>query len=174
MICLERGARVIEWYQLQDGVWFAQVPKPTDVEYNFGIVYTDLTPKPAYIAYGVMTEQLAGLRYLRREDLHDPELYAFAFGNDEQARVHVLWSYKEKHELDKTWAEVKTSPREPAMPWENRWKRPVQVRLPSAEPVTVTDIMGNTETVQPRRGMVRLSLTGSPVFVRGLLSTPWP
>jgi hypothetical protein len=54
------------------------------------------------------------------------------------------------------------------MPWENRWRAPVTVRLPAAGPVTVTDIMGNSTTVRPAQGTVALSLTGSPVFVRGL------
>jgi hypothetical protein len=172
MVCLEWGAQVVEWYQLQDGVWYAPTQKPTDVEHNFGILYSDLSPKPAYIAYGVMTSQLAGLEFLGRRDLGDPELYAYAFGRGGQPVVHVTWSYREKHELDGSWAEIAERTRRPAMPWENRWLHPARVTLPATQKVTVVDIMGNSTDVAMDGDSAGLALSGSPIFVTGLAELP--
>jgi hypothetical protein len=113
-----------------------------------------------------MAEQLAGLRYLGRGDLGGPDLWACAFGRG-KPQAWVLWSYREKNELDAAWGDLKDGSRRPGMPWQNRWHQPVPVRVPAQGPVTVTDIMGNSTTLQPKGGMVTLDLTGSPVFVRG-------
>ena len=164
------GVKVIEWYQFQDGVWFAQRPRPDDIEYNFGLVYTDLTPKPAYIAYGVMTEQLEGARCRGRLDLGADDLYGVRFERDDGA-VDVLWSYREKHETDIPWwppEQYKDDSRRPGEPWEERWKQAAPAALAADGPVAVTDLMGNTRTLAAQEGRVELALTGSPVYVRGL------
>ena len=168
------GVRVNEWYQFQDGVWFAQRPNPDDIEYNFGIVYTDLTPKPAYVAYGTMTQQLEGARYVGRLDLGADDLYAARFERKGET-VDVLWSYREKHETDLPWwppENYKDASRKPAEPWVERWREPVEVTLPALRTVTVTDIMGNSRDVDPTDGRVVLGLTGSPIYVRGVGEMP--
>ncbi|MCE5217800.1 hypothetical protein LLH03_12320 [bacterium] len=171
---LALGVRVIEWYTFQDGTWFSQRPRPDDIEHNFGIVYTDLTPKPAYVAYGVMTEQLEGATCQGRLDLGAEDLYGVRFDRAGQP-VDVLWSYREKHETDVAgWPPEKYADvaRVASEPWVERWKAPVTVTLPAAGRVTVTDVMGRTRTLQPEGGQVTLSLTGSPVYVTGLGQVP--
>ncbi|MEI6502607.1 MAG: hypothetical protein WCP21_16480, partial [Armatimonadota bacterium] len=129
---LALGVKVVEWYQFQDGVWFAQRPLPSDTEYNYGIVYTDLTPKPAYLAYGAMTEQLEGAVYQGRLELGAPDLYGVRFLKGGQP-IDVLWSYREKHETDLPWWPVEKyakDARQPGEPWRARWKAPVAVTLP--------------------------------------------
>lgn len=167
ILSLLMGVRVVEWYQLQDGTWFSQIPNPRDIEYNFGIIYSDLSPKPAYIAYGVMTEQLEGARCVGRLDLGADDLYDVRFEKDGRW-VDVLWSYRERHEVDLAWwppEEFKDKSRLPGMPWENRWHRAVAVKLSATSPVIVTDIMGNSRTLKPHNGFVTLQLSGSPLFV---------
>ncbi len=171
---LALGVKVVAWYQFQDGVWFAQCPKPDDEEYNFGVVYTDLTPKPAYVAFGAMTEQLEGARCLGRLSLGREDLYGVRFQRDGRA-VDVLWSYAEKHETDLPWwppEAYKDKSRRPAEPWVERWRAPVDVTLPADGPVTVTDLMGNSRRLEPNQGKVTLALTGSPVYVTGLGEVP--
>jgi len=175
------GVQVTEWYQFQDGVWYAQRPDPSDVEFNFGVVYTDLSPKPAYLAYGAMTEQLEGATCQGRLDLGADDLYRVRFVRDRQP-VDVLWSYREKHETDLPWwppENYQDKTRYPGEPWVERWKAPVTVTLPAGGTVTVIDLMGNARTAQPQAGKVELRLTGSPVYVRGLGDIPrlprlWP
>lgn len=164
------GVKLVAWYQFQDGVWFAQRPNPDDMEYNYGMVYTDLTPKPAYVAYGAMTEQLEGAVYQGRIDLGAPDLYGVRFLKDGQP-LDVLWSYREKHETDLPWwpeEKYLKDSRKPGEPWQERWHAPVQVSLPAAEGATVTDLMGNTQPATVLDGKVSLALSGSPVYVRGL------
>ena len=170
--CLSQalGVRVVEWYQLQDGTWFSTAPNPADNEFSYGMVYTDLAPKPQAIAYGVMTGILEGRRCLGRLRLDAEDLYGIRFATGAE-RVDVLWSYREKNECDLGWWPVekfKDDHRLPGEPWVERWKKPVTVSLPAQTAVTVTDIMGNTRTLQPREGKVQLTLTGSPIYVRGL------
>ncbi len=174
LVSLALGIPRIEWYQLQDGVWFAQRPNPADTEYNYGLVYTDLTPKPGYLAYAAMTEQLEGNDYQGRLELGTDDLYGLRFRRG-SGRVDVLWSYREKHETDLDWwppEKFQHSSRQPGEPWKNRWHSPISVRLPASSPVTVTDIMGNSQTLTPHTGFVTLPLTGSPVYVQGLGTIP--
>jgi hypothetical protein len=167
---LALGVKVVEWYQFQDGVWFGQRPEPADPEYSYGVVYTDLAPKPAYVAFGAMTEQLEGARCLGRLDLGAPDLYGIRFQRDGQA-LDVLWSYREKHETDIPWwppEKYAQDSRRPGEPWVERWRAPVTLELAAAGPVTVTDSMGNAELRPAEGGKVRLALSGSPVYVQGL------
>ena len=174
LVSLALGVKVVEWYQLQDGVWFAQRPNPADMEYNYGLLYTDLTPKPGYIAYGTLTEQLEGAHCLGRLRLGADDLYGLQFRRGTDA-VEVLWSYREKHETDLDWwppEQYKDKSRRPGEPWVNRWQSPVLVKLPATGRVIVTDIMGNSHTIWPTAGVVSLPLTGSPIYVHGLSSRP--
>lgn len=164
------GVQVIEWYQFQDGVWFARRPNPQDVEYNFGIVYSDLTPKPAYLAYATMTEELEGATCQGRLDLGADDLYGVRFLRRGEP-VDVFWSYRERHETDLPWWPPElyaTNSRKPGEPWVERWLAPVTVYLPASNRVRVTDLMGNEHKVSPVGGKVTLKLTGSPIYVRGL------
>ncbi len=176
------GVERIAWYQFQDGVWFARRPDPEDLEYNFGILYTDLSPKPAYVAYGAMTERLEGARCEGRLDLGAEDLYGFRFRRGE-AVTDVLWSYRERHETDLPWwppDKYAACSRRPAEPWVERWQSGASVNLPAAGPtVTVIDLMGNPRTHEAAGGTVTLRLTGSPVYVQGLGPVPllgkvWP
>jgi hypothetical protein len=184
-VALALGVRVVEWYQFQDGTWYSAAPQPDDIEHNFGMLYTDLTPKPQYVAFGAMTEQLEGATCLGRLDLGADDLYGLRFRRADDRIVDVLWSYREKNECDLPWwppENYKGKHRLPAEPWEERWKAPVSIDLPMAgRDVQVTDIMGNTQTqtLTAPAGRTTLALTGSPVFIRGLGQIPvrsslWP
>lgn len=168
------GVKVTEWYQLQDGVWFAQRQYPADGEYNYGMLYVDLTPKPQYVAFGTMTEQLEGAAYVGRLDLGADDLYGVRFQRDGET-VDVMWSYREKHETDLGWWPPELfadDSRRPGEPWHERWLMPVAVKLPASGSVEVTDLMGNRRSLQAQEGAVTLELTGSPVYVRGLAAAP--
>ncbi|MCX7599246.1 MAG: hypothetical protein N2512_10345, partial [Armatimonadetes bacterium] len=174
-LLLALGTRVVEWYQFRDGTWFSAAPRPDDVEYNFGIVYADFNPKPQNVAYGGMTEQLEGAACIGRLDLGADDLYGVRFRHGEGEFVDVLWSYRERHECDLAWwppEQFAGKHRMPSEPWVERWKAPVEVSLPASGGVTVTDLMGNSRRLQPIRGQVRLRLTGSPIYVRGLGALP--
>ncbi len=174
VLSLALGVRVVEWYQLQDGVWFAQRPNPTDSEYSYGIVGTDLSPKPGYLAYGAMTEMLEGARPIGRLALGATDLYGVRFRRGERT-VDVLWSYREKHETDLGWwpaEKYRGRGRRPGEPWQGRWIEGVRLFLPARATVRVTDLMGNTTEHQASGGRIPVHLTGSPIYVEGLGDIP--
>jgi len=117
-----------------------------------------------------MTEQLEGATCLGRLDLGADDLYGVRFNHGGET-VDVLWSYREKHETDLPWwppENYAKDSRRPAEPWVERWQAPVEVTLPAAGTLTITDLMGNRRPLQPQDGKVTLALTGSPVYVRGI------
>jgi hypothetical protein len=170
------GIPVVEWYQFQDGTWYAARPRPDDWEYSYGIVYSDLTPKPAYVAYAAMTEELEGAAYIGRLDLGAEDLYGVRFRHRDGHHVDLLWSYREKHETDVPWwppENVADVSRRPGEPWEERWQASVAVVLPAVgAAVEVRDVMGNVRQVEAADDRVSLGLTGSPVYVTGLGDVP--
>lgn len=173
-VSLALGVRLIEWYQLQDGVWFATVPNPEDTEYSYGMVYTDLTPKPQLVAYGVMTAELEGARCMGRLDLGADDLYGVRFCKGETT-VDVLWSYREKDECDCDWwppEKFRNQHRRPGEPWQPRWRQPVSISLPAVGEVVVTDVLGRSQRMRGQGAAVHLSLSGSPLYVQGLATIP--
>ena len=163
------GIRHQAYYTITDGDWYDQEEVASDIYKNYGLLYVDLTPKPAYVAYAAMTEQLEGATYLGRLDLGADDLYGVRFSTA-AGNVDVLWSYREKNELDL----VPAINRIPGEPWVPRWLSPVSVTLPVSGGVTVADVMGNSVVLDPLSGSrVSLSLTGSPIYVRGLGPVPF-
>lgn len=160
VLMLGAGCRLIEWYTLQDGRAIEACPDPKVEQSNFGMLYTDLAPKPSYLAYGVMTDQLDGLKVTGRYNLGDHELYAIGFGKTDQPELFVLWSYKEKDERDRG------QPRKALMPWIDRYQNPVTVKLKTKGIASITDIMGRTSL--QKNTIAQIKLTGSPLYIRNI------
>jgi hypothetical protein len=68
-----------------------------NVEHNYGIVYPDLKPKPAYIAIRTLTHTLAGFHLTRRLPLDHPWDYALLFENDAGQRIVAVWTLWSPH-----------------------------------------------------------------------------
>lgn len=87
---LSEGVEKLYWYDLMnDGV------SKTNSEHNFGIVHNaadpmgKCTPKPAYVAYSVMTRQLTGAQFQKTENSDGFYSYLFEKGSEP---IHVMWS----------------------------------------------------------------------------------
>jgi hypothetical protein len=74
------------WYD-----WKNDGPDPGEGEHNFGTVYPDLKPKPAYEAVRCMTRELAGFRLLRRLDVADPQAYVLLLANAAGEQKLAAW-----------------------------------------------------------------------------------
>jgi hypothetical protein len=96
-----------------------------------------LTPHPAYVAYATAIRQLQGYAFHSRFPDTASSTYAMRFRNG-SGNMNVLWS-----------------------------ARPVAVTLSTKTSVMVTDIMGQTRSVAPTGGKVRLNIDRNPVYVRG-------
>lgn len=119
----------------------------------WGIVRSDLTPKPAYAALAVLTSVLGQARYVGRVDLGAPGCWAYVFHDGKQ---HVLVA----------WAD-----------------RPAAVEIGSSEQIQAYDIMGRTVTAEAKDGKASVTLTQLPIYIRGLPrefvgrakdEAPWP
>ena len=75
---LAAGVENITWYALTTGDAAGQ-----------GLLYNDLTPKPAYYAYQTLTRELTGYEYARTLDLPDGEGYVFR--DSYQQEKTVAW-----------------------------------------------------------------------------------
>ncbi len=81
------------WYD-----WRNDGDDPHEIEFNFGLVRQDLTPKPAYLASKVLVETLRGYHFQRRIPLADPGDYVLLFGNDGHAAL-ALWTNGKPHKI---------------------------------------------------------------------------
>jgi len=107
-------------------------------EANFGIVRHETfncAPKPAYVAYAVMSRVLTGSRFARREEL-GPGAVGYRFERPDGSAVLVAWAPEE----------------------------PCAVTVPGGAR-GVTDLMGNPVEAEEAEGGLRLALTGDPIYV---------
>jgi hypothetical protein len=95
------------------------------------------TPRPSYAAYGVLTRQLAGATFSSSHD--QPGYYDEVFSRGGTNNLRIMWSVQGN----------------------------LNVTLSTASPLTVVTMQGGSQTLQPAGGQVTLTLTGSPVYVSG-------
>jgi hypothetical protein len=116
-----------------------------DSEGSFGLIrHPDdsngaYVPKPAFVAYAVLTRQLTGAKFQQQEQLSPGKIYSFTFkkGNEE---IRCMYS-----------------------------PSPTQAKLHTAASIAVTDLMGNKKTYKPANGIVYLNLNKDMVYVNGIL-----
>jgi len=87
LVNLINNVPISVWYD-----WKNDGTDPTDHEQNFGIVGTDLTPKPAYQAMKTMTTQLSGYRFIQQAVMADTNAYILIFANSAGKYKLVVWS----------------------------------------------------------------------------------
>lgn len=89
---LLEGIPLSIWYD-----WKNDGPDPKENEHNFGLVQSDLKPKPSYLAIQTLTRELSGYRVVRRLPLADDKDYALLCVNGEGKQKLAAWTLKEAH-----------------------------------------------------------------------------
>ncbi len=143
---LAAGLKIISWYTLVD--------KPND-SFKYGLVRSDLTPRPAYYAYRVLMEQLDG--YVFDQQLvipGKPMIQAYRFDRDGTKKL-VLWrdSGERIKWQDKDATETVTVSAAELGAWTGR--------------VRVTDKSGSARLIQSPIE-VTLGISSDPVFVENV------
>jgi len=84
------------WYDLRnDGT------DPHNFEDNIGIMYKDFSPKPAYIAYSVMTRTLKGMQFITCLPMPEGVFSGlFSDENDSNRKIIALWSPDEDKSVE--------------------------------------------------------------------------
>lgn len=91
---LLNGVNLSIWYD-----WMNDGSDASNAEHNFGLVNTDLSPKPSYTALQTMTQQLSGYRLLTRVSTSSSLDYVLAFMNDSGQVKLVYWTTGTAHSL---------------------------------------------------------------------------
>ena len=140
------------------------------------MVYTDLTPKPQLVAYGVMIRpNWKALVVWADFDLGADDLYGVRFCKGETT-VDVLWSYREKDECDCDWwppEKFRNQHRRPGEPWQPRWRQPVSISLPAVGEVVVTDVLGDLNGCEVKGPPFICHLAAAPSTCRDLRPFPF-
>ncbi|HOO56395.1 MAG TPA: hypothetical protein PLN69_06210 [bacterium] len=100
IIAKSEGIENFFWYTFSNGQ-----PDPTNFERNQGIVYHDSTPKPSFVSFAVMTNQLGGLDLLQLKQFGKRE-YAALVAN-EGKYIFVVWTTGKKKALRVDMPELK-------------------------------------------------------------------
>jgi len=133
VIALSYGVKKVFWYELADNRIDVN-----DKEANFGILFSDLSPKPAYVAYTILTRILSAAQFKEKIDLGIKDTYGYLFSraNDD---VIVLWTI-------------------------NKEGQPIAFHI-NADKAKVVDVMGEENLVYAKEGNILLRLSQSPVYI---------
>lgn len=120
------------WYD-----WRNDGDDPREIEFNFGLVRHDLSPKPAYHAMRVLVETLRGYGFQRRLPLNGPAEFGLLFRNEAQVALAL---------------------------WTNGTPRAVTLPV-VCEAVTVVEMDGKRKSVPVAEGLLTLRLERAPQYV---------
>jgi polysaccharide biosynthesis protein PslG len=83
------------WYD-----WKNDGPDPNENEHNFGTVYQDLSPKPAYVAIQTLTRELSGYRIARGIPMASDKDYVLLCRGPSGASKVAAWTVAEPHQVE--------------------------------------------------------------------------
>ena len=165
-------------YQLHEGVSWDENGFPKEKgttrksEWYYGMLNRDNSPKPSALGYETAAEELDGARFVREVRLKGTALNGFLFDTP-RGPLAVLWDRTEGYDLRTQGPRVRGR-REKFFhfePWFDNWRVKTPYAFAVADGVSsveVRDVIGRRSGRTVEDGKVKLELTGSPVFVRGL------
>jgi hypothetical protein len=91
---LLNGVPISIWYD-----WKNDGTDPDDNESNFGVVWPNLRPKPAYTTLRKMTRELEGFQFKERLGDFDQEDFVLLFAKPDGTQKVVAWSLAQAHAI---------------------------------------------------------------------------
>ncbi|MBB5790530.1 hypothetical protein [Jiangella mangrovi] len=170
MFARAHGVRCVTWYSLDDGI--EQQPReaePADIEYHFGLLVRDRSPKPSLLAFATAARFLDQAEYLGRVTFSDPAVKGLLFDTP-TGRFQVLWTRHDGYVLNADHDEGTTYYPHPE-PSVDPWPTKTQVTLPTpAATTTVRELNAiGQETLHTAAGSrVTVTLDGAPRIFVGL------
>ncbi len=113
--------------------------KPDDKESNFGMVHDDYSPKPGFMAIAAMTRIIGNGKFVKNLSTN-PEKYRIYFFDVNGKSVLAAWAVQGKSNV---------------------------MLDVGADRVEILDLMGNLQTVSVQEKKMKITLTESPVYLRG-------
>jgi hypothetical protein len=152
-IIFDRGVKTVFWFQFRDKIGNWQVPMAREDFTRFaGLTTPDLTGKPVYYTYGLLTEKLNGRRPAERIG-SDPTGWVFKFGSDYDP-VYVMWSDTPPGQ---------TTPFTLSVPWDEAIISHVVTEPGITEPSVETRLVVG--------GSLQIDLDDAPIFVENATPT---
>jgi hypothetical protein len=143
---LAAGLKIISWYTLVD----------KGGELNYGLLRSDLTPRPAYTAYQVLAQQLDGYVFDQQVVVSGkPNIQAYRFDKDGVKKL-VLW--RDSGEKIKDQSSTTTETMTVTVAELGMWTGQVRV----------TDKMGNPPTIYNGDTSVDLTFSSDPIYVEAV------
>ncbi len=133
---LLEGIPLSIWYD-----WKNDGDDPAEREHNYGTVYQDLKPKPAYLALQVMTHQLSGYTVSRRLSLGNEQDYVLVCTNAAGNRMLAAWTLGEPHTTT------------------------LKLNASHAAGARLIDSLGAESPLSVQSGQLRLELAAAPKYV---------
>ena len=169
----EPGVRSFMVHKLHEGIsWDDNGINPDNMEYHYGLLHRDDSPKPSFMGYVTAAEELDGAKFDRWifRDKCDDKLRGLVY-NTPRGLLALLWDRIEGEHLTDH-APVPRAKGEPFFhyePWIDHWRvKNSRMFKTSGRTVTVIDPIGRRRTLHSKGGKIELTLDGGPVFVYGL------
>ncbi|WP_075661979.1 hypothetical protein [Streptomyces acidiscabies] len=162
------GVKCVCWYQFHDSVLgMPQVADPDNVEYHYGLMNRDLSPKPSLLAYANAARTLDQATFRGKLTFADPKTFGLWFDTPGGPAV-VLWNRADGYLLNT--AGQRTDWHFPAPEvWTDPW--PTKTSLVAAAPGAVrqVDAVGQVRQIPVTNGKASLTLDGAPRIYYGLV-----
>ncbi|MCP2322235.1 hypothetical protein HDA40_000742 [Hamadaea flava] len=165
------GVRCVCWYQFHDSVLgMPQVADPGNVEYHYGLMNRDLSPKPSLLAYANAARVLDQATFRSWLTFADPLTFGLWFDTPSGPAV-VLWNRADGYLLNT--AGQRTDWHFPAPEvWADPWPTKVTLTVAARSAVTELNAIGQSRPVPVAGGQVTVTLDGAARIYYGLVPRP--
>ncbi|MFE4538720.1 hypothetical protein ACFRKB_27215 [Streptomyces scopuliridis] len=161
------GIRGVCWYQFHDSVLgMPQVADPDNVEYHYGLMNRDLSPKPSLLAYATAARTLDQATFRGWLTFTDPQAFGLWFDTPDGPAV-VLWNRADGYLLNT--AGQRTDWHFPAPEvWNDPWPTKSPLAVAATTAVLQVDAIGQVTQIPVINGSATLTLDGAPRIYHGL------
>ncbi|TDC74410.1 hypothetical protein [Streptomyces hainanensis] len=161
------GITCVCWYQFHDSVLgMPQIADPDNVEYHYGLMNRDLSPKPSLLAYANAARVLDRATFRGRLTFPDPRTFGLWFDTPEGPAV-VLWNRADGYLLNTSGERTDWHFPAPEV-WVDPWPTKTLLSVTAGATVRQLDAIGRDRQLSPAQGRVTLTLDGAPRVFYGL------
>lgn len=172
----EPGVRTFTVHKLHEGISYDDNGvNPGNLEYHYGLLHRDNSPKPSFMGYVTAAEELDGAKFrqwIYRDEKKD-KLRGLIYDTP-RGPLALLWDRAEGDGLMGHAPEPrkKGEPFFHYEPWRDHWRvKNRRTFNASGKTVTAIDVLGRRKELPVAGKRVTLTLDGGPVFVYGLTLT---
>ncbi|MFI6544495.1 hypothetical protein ACIBO9_14785 [Streptomyces prunicolor] len=167
------GVTCVCWYQFHDSVLgMPQVADPDNVEYHYGLMNRDLSPKPSLLAYATAARALDQATFQGHLTFPDPQTFGLWFDTPDGAAV-VLWNRADGYLLNTAGERADWHFPAPEV-WVDPWPTKTHLTVTAGNAVRELDAIGRSRQLPTAQGKVTLTLDGAPRVFYGLTPVAGP